>query len=240
VRRVFTKGASPSFDYDPYGVAAAQNGAPTTNFTYAGMFYEPQSGLYLTTNRPYSSATGRFLSRDPAGENADPEGNLYPYAANDPVNANDPLGLCPKVTNGGEPPESEVPTNETANPEIEQETEKLTAREQLAVNRASGTSFEQVVGENLEQSGLDVGKQITIETRSGVQTRLDFLTKDPKTGEIGCIECKTSATAPLTPKQTLTIPEIGRTGGMIVGAGKPGFPGGTQLPPTVVQIIRGP
>jgi hypothetical protein len=85
-----------------------------------------------------------------------------------------------------------------------------------------------------------VGQQITIETESGVRTRLDFLTQDPLTGEIGCIECKASPTAPLTGNQTLAFPEIGESGGTIVGAGKPGFPGGMQIPPTPVEIIRGP
>ncbi len=115
----------------------------------------------------------------------------------------------------------------------------LTAAEQLAENRAAGAAFEQVVGANLEQSGLDIGQQITIETQSGVRTRLDFLTKDPVTGEIGCVECKASSTAPLTPNQSLAFPEIEQTGGTIVGAGKPGFPGGSQIPPTSVQILRG-
>jgi RHS repeat-associated protein len=52
----------------------------------------------------------------------------------------------------------------------------LSAAEQLAANRAVGAAFEQAVGENLEQSGLTVGQQITVETQSGVRTRLDFLT----------------------------------------------------------------
>ena len=116
----------------------------------------------------------------------------------------------------------------------------LTAAERLAANRAAGAAFEQAVGANLEQSGLNIGQQITIETQSGVRTRLDFLTEDPLTGQIGCIECKASPTAPLTPNQTLAFPEIGQSGGTIVGAGKPGFPGGTQIPPTAVQILRGP
>jgi hypothetical protein len=104
----------------------------------------------------------------------------------------------------------------------------------------AGAAFEQAMGAILSESGLEVGPQVTIQTESGIRTRLDFLTLDPTTGEIGCIECKASPTAPLTPNQTLGFPEIGVSGGTIVGAGKPGFPGGTQIPPTVVQIIRGP
>lgn len=116
----------------------------------------------------------------------------------------------------------------------------LTAAQQLAINQAAGAAFEQAVGGQLSESGLTVGQQITIETGSGVRTRLDFLTLDPVTGDIGCVECKASSTVPLTTNQTLAFPEIGQSGGTIVGAGKPGFPGGTVIPPTTVQIIRGP
>jgi hypothetical protein len=117
--------------------------------------------------------------------------------------------------------------------------ESGSAADQLAINRAAGAAFEQSVGAELEQSGVSVGQQITVQTQSGVRTRLDFLAQDPQTGEIACIECKASQTAPLTQNQTLAFPEIRQTGGTIVGAGKPGFPGGTQIPPTAVQIIRG-
>jgi hypothetical protein len=116
----------------------------------------------------------------------------------------------------------------------------LTAAQQLAVNRAAGAAFEQSVGASLEGGGLTIGQQISVQTESGITTRLDFLTLDPETGEIGCIECKASQTAPLTPNQTLGFPEIEQSGGTILGAGKPGFPGGMQIPPTAVQIIRGP
>lgn len=116
----------------------------------------------------------------------------------------------------------------------------LTAAEQLAANRAAGVEFERAVGLELSQSGLFVGQQITIRTRSGVPTRLDFLTENPVTGEIDCVECKASLSAPLTQNQMLAFPEIRTSGGTIVGRGKLGFPGGMQIPPTAVQIRRGP
>jgi hypothetical protein len=45
--------------------------------------------------------------------------------------------------------------------------------------------------------------------------------------------------APLTAAQTAAFPEIEESGAVIVGAGKPGFPGGMQIPPTKVVIVRG-
>ena len=83
--------------------------------TYAGMFSHQPSGLYLTLYRAYDPYSGRWLSRDPAGEQAenlipvtiDPgvtmgtlgkiasynSINLYGYVGDDPVNQYDPLGL---------------------------------------------------------------------------------------------------------------------------------------------------
>jgi hypothetical protein len=58
--------------------------------------------------------------------------------------------------------------------------------------------------------------------------------------DIACVECKASETAPLTRNQKRAFPEIEQSGGRIMGKGKPGFPGGTQIPPTRVEILRPP
>ena len=73
---------------------------------------------------------------------------------------------------------------------------------------------------------------------SGAKTRLDYLFRDPTTNAIRCVECKASETAPLTPNQEAAFPEIESSGATIVGAGEPGFPGGTIIPPTRVEVIR--
>ena len=52
------------------------------------------------------------------------------------------------------------------------------------------------------------------------------------------IECKSSQTSPLTENQKVGFPELEKSGGVIVGEGKPGFEGGTIIPPTKVEIIR--
>src|SRR5262249_40230875 len=77
-----------------YGVPL-QGTAPATDFVYAGMFYNADSGLYLTNYRAYDPVAGRWLSRDPIGEVTDPTGNLYPYVSGAPVSLRDPSGLIP-------------------------------------------------------------------------------------------------------------------------------------------------
>ena len=68
MRRVFASAASaPAYSYDPYG-NALQGTAPLTDFNYAGMFYNVDSGLYLTQYRAYDPVSGRWLSRDRLGE----------------------------------------------------------------------------------------------------------------------------------------------------------------------------
>jgi RHS repeat-associated protein len=93
VRRVFTSTTSaPAYSYDPYG-SALQATAPLTDFGYAGMFYNADSGLYLTQYRAYNPAIGRWLSRDPLGEKSDQAANLYAYVAENPISGSDPSGL---------------------------------------------------------------------------------------------------------------------------------------------------
>jgi hypothetical protein len=93
----------------------------------------------------------------------------------------------------------------------------------------------------IQDSGTatDVAQQVTVKTQSGVKTKLDIVTRDAN-GGINCVECKSSATAPLTKNQRAGFPEIEQSGATVVGAGKPGFPGGTQIPPTKVEIVRPP
>jgi RHS repeat-associated protein len=93
VRRVFANPSSaPSYGYDPFG-NALQATAPLTDFGYAGMFYNADSGLYLTLYRAYDPVSGRWLSRDPLAQRAFPAVNLYRYGQDNPVIFDDPLGL---------------------------------------------------------------------------------------------------------------------------------------------------
>jgi hypothetical protein len=49
---------------------------------------------------------------------------------------------------------------------------------------------------------------------------------------------KASSTAPFTPNQTVVYPELELYGGTVVGRGKAPYIGGTNIPPTVVDVIR--
>jgi RHS repeat-associated protein len=88
------------FEYDSYGrpTTAILNGPNVAQFKYAGMFYLPEAGLYLTNYRAYDPINFRWLNRDPIGEAGGV--NLYAYVNGNPVNAVDPMGLkpvpCPK------------------------------------------------------------------------------------------------------------------------------------------------
>ncbi len=110
---------------------------------------------------------------------------------------------------------------------------------QLEANKAQGRSFEQQTQQNLERRGdVNIRGQITIKTDSGVKTKPDFISMDPKTGRYYITESKSSETARLTPNQTRAFPEVQQSGGTIVGQGKSPYTGGTVIPPTKVDIVR--
>jgi RHS repeat-associated protein len=106
VRRVFASTSSaPALSYDPYGMPL-QTTTPVTDFNYAGMFANTDSGLYLTQYRAYDPALGRWISRDPLGEASSSIGNLYAYAGGNPETYVDPDGriiqvLIPVVVGAG-------------------------------------------------------------------------------------------------------------------------------------------
>ncbi|WP_339448542.1 S-type pyocin domain-containing protein [Pseudomonas sp. EA_5y_Pfl2_R50] len=108
---------------------------------------------------------------------------------------------------------------------------------QLEKNKAAGAEFEDKTYDGFSEEMEESAQQVTIKTESGTRTRLDMIGRDSN-GDIACVECKASETAPLTRNQKQAFPEIERGGGVIVGKGKPGFPGGTALSPTRVDVVR--
>ena len=88
-------GASAAhFDYEPFGSPTTTGQSVTTDFRYAGLFFDKQSGLYLANYRAYDPHTGRWLSRDPI--------------------ASDPIGLLNTVYRPG----VGQPSPQTANPAL--------------------------------------------------------------------------------------------------------------------------
>jgi RHS repeat-associated protein len=82
------------YSYDPFGRQTKISGNVDADFAFAGMFWSPEASLSLTRFRAYDPNLGRWLSRDPLKNAEVIEGpNLYAYAANNPVNLTDPLGL---------------------------------------------------------------------------------------------------------------------------------------------------
>ncbi|MEZ5276819.1 MAG: RHS repeat-associated core domain-containing protein [Opitutaceae bacterium] len=80
------------YEYAPYGEILRSSGIPASNnpIRFSSRYQDDETGLVYFGRRYYSPATGRWLSRDPLGEDAGP--NLYAYAENDPVNQIDPIG----------------------------------------------------------------------------------------------------------------------------------------------------
>lgn len=108
---------------------------------------------------------------------------------------------------------------------------------QVQKNYQKGKEFEDQKERELRANTPEVGREVTAKTKSGVRTRFDMLGRDAD-GNISCIECKSSETAQLTRNQKLAYPEIEESGAVVVGKGKPGFPGGTVIPPTRVEVVR--
>ncbi len=111
---------------------------------------------------------------------------------------------------------------------------------QLSKNIAQGKAFEKETLKAAEETQNGVVEQLTVKTQSGTKTRIDIAGMHKETNQPVLTEAKSSQTAPLTKAQKKAFPEIAKTGAVVVGKGKPGFPGGTKIPPTTVNIVRPP
>jgi hypothetical protein len=112
---------------------------------------------------------------------------------------------------------------------------------QAQVNRENGDAWENKIFDARQSMNGNAVRQLTIKSNeSGKKTKIDVASRDPQTGAPILDEGKASVTAPLTKNQTQVFPELERSGGVVVGRGKPGFEGGTIIPPTRVTIVRPP
>ncbi|MCA9213548.1 MAG: Ig-like domain-containing protein [Planctomycetales bacterium] len=89
-------GLSGSRIFDSFGNALASTGNSLGRYAFTGREFDSAANAYFYRARFYSSQTGKFLSLDPIGFNAN-DTNLYRYAINSPTNATDPHGLASTV-----------------------------------------------------------------------------------------------------------------------------------------------
>ncbi len=117
---------------------------------------------------------------------------------------------------------------------------RFESTQRLRSNAKKGRDFEDLKSAEEATTGNPYARQITIVTATGSRVRIDLISKDVKTGEIRIKEFKSSEIARLRPNQRRAFEELERLGGRIVGKGKDGFPGGMEIPPTKVEIVRPP
>ncbi|MGD8454723.1 MAG: RHS repeat-associated core domain-containing protein, partial [Phycisphaerae bacterium] len=112
-----------TYEYAPYGEILASSGdfAAANPFRFSTKYHDDETGLVDFGRRLYDPLLGRWINRDPIGE--DGGVNLYAHARNDPVNRSDYLGACPLCVFGfclahGGPPETQptAPTPPTSGP----------------------------------------------------------------------------------------------------------------------------
>jgi RHS repeat-associated protein len=82
-------------DYDAFGNVTFDSNPGFQPFGFAGGIYDLDTQLTRFGARDYDAQTGRWTAKDPIGFLADGT-NFYGYILNDPINAIDPMGLCPK------------------------------------------------------------------------------------------------------------------------------------------------
>ncbi|MDZ4211147.1 MAG: RHS repeat-associated core domain-containing protein [Methylotenera sp.] len=85
-------GTLQSISYSAFGSTLNTTGSSQSRLKYTGR-EDDGTGLYYYRARYYDTDIGRFISEDPLGFQAGI--NFYAYVGNNPVNANDPSGLCP-------------------------------------------------------------------------------------------------------------------------------------------------
>ena len=79
-----------TYQYDPFGAPLAAPGSPSQPMQFSTKSYDAETGLSYYGFRFYSPHMGRWLTRDPLGENGGI--NVYEFVGNNPVNFVDPLG----------------------------------------------------------------------------------------------------------------------------------------------------
>ncbi len=80
-----------TYTFDSFGQVTAHTGTLVNPFQYTGREFDPETGIEYYRERYFDPSSGRFLSEDPLRFKT--ATNFYPYAANNPLRFNDPMGL---------------------------------------------------------------------------------------------------------------------------------------------------
>lgn len=80
-----------TYTYDSFGQLTAHTGTLVNPFQYTGREFDPETGIDYYRERYFDPSSGRFFSEDPLRFKT--ATNFYPYAANNPLRFNDPMGL---------------------------------------------------------------------------------------------------------------------------------------------------
>ena len=86
------------YAYDAFGNTIASSGTMADVFPhrFSTKYYDAETDLYYYGYRYYSPSLGRWISRDPIGE--EDCMNLYLHCCNNSINTNDPFGLYRYIT----------------------------------------------------------------------------------------------------------------------------------------------
>jgi RHS repeat-associated protein len=124
---------------------------------------------------------------------------------------------------------------------------KLNTGGSIVENNAAGQAFEEKAAGLTNDIFSDQANQITIRPNIAPNTpgpassnfRIDTLNQSRLTSTFELVEAKGSATAPLSKNQIPGFQLVEEFGGTVQGRpGAPVFPGGTQIPPTPVTVLR--
>ena len=87
--------AAARYEYDAFGNTVSESGSLSDAFTYrfSTKLVDVETGLIMYQLRPYSPPLGRWLSRDPIGEEDSALPNLHNMVSNDPMDSYDAFGL---------------------------------------------------------------------------------------------------------------------------------------------------
>jgi RHS repeat-associated protein len=108
---------------------------------------------------------------------------------------------------------------------------------QVQINNAAGKAFQDGVAARTALTDSNVVQNLKVRTSSGVDFEIDVASKN-SSGTFRGQEAKASATARLSKPQQAGHPEMARSGATVVSKNKPGYPAGSRLPPTNIEVVR--